>query len=119
MSDMLTPYTQNDDTTVTFPDDEGQLSVSVWVTPDGADDTPEWARDARHVQIDTNDGTYRGIVVHLNDGPPIYQGNPDVHESAAEVLRQVGDILTSPDYSMDSGRVHAAREVIRTSGVVL
>lgn len=102
---------------VIFPDDEGEITVTAWITPDGADDTPEWARDARHVQIDTDDGTFRGVVIHLNDGPPIYQGNPEVHESAAEVLRRVRKVLTnSGDYELD---VRVALDIIRMSGVVL
>lgn len=112
---MLTPHLNDD--SVTFPDDDGQTTVSSWITPDGADDTPEWARDAVHVQIDTDDENFRGIVVHLNDGPPIYQGNPEVHESAAEVLRQVRAALTRD--LTPTQRIGAALEAIERSGVIL
>ncbi len=112
---MLTPVL-NTEPGVTFPDDEGQTNVTAWITPDGADDTPEWARGAVHVQIDTDDA-FRGVVVHLNDGPPIYQGNPEVHDAAAEVLRQVHELLTnSGDYELD---VRAALDTIKRSGVIL
>lgn len=114
---MLQPIL-NTEPGVTFPDDEGQTNVTAWITPDGADDTAEWARDAVHVQIDTNDDVPRGVVVHLNDGPPIYQGNPELHESAAEVLRKVRDILGCRDGSAFT-RSTLALETIRNSGVIL
>lgn len=124
MTDMLTPYTQNDDVTVTFPDDDGQTSVKAWIECDGADDTPGWAQEVRHVQIDTNDGTYRGLVVHLNDGPPIYQGNPDVHPAAADVLRQVSAVvLNNPTAYAGRGpaldALNQLHGIIIRSGVVL
>lgn len=116
---MLHPERQNDDTTITFPDDEGQLSVSAWITEDGADDTPEWARDARHVQIDTDDGTSRGLVVHLND-TTIYQGNPEAHENAAEVLRQVRAMMARESYEDAPYRLLGDIDsLITRSGVIL
>lgn len=114
---MLTPIL-NTKPGVTFPDDEGQLEVTAWVAEDGAEDTPAYLRNAPHVQIDTDAIGFRGLVVHLNDGPPIYQGNPDVHESAAEVLRRVREALNGPAIDGERRRINALN-IIRTSGVIL
>lgn len=100
------------------------VTVAAWEGNDGGDDVPTWATNPIHVQLDTEpDSRATGIVVHLNDGPPIYQGDPEHHSAATEVLRQVrNELLNHTNYggrgpALDAlNRLHT---LVLTSGVVL
>lgn len=99
---------------------DADVTVTAWEGNDGGDDVPTWGTNPIHVQLDTNpDSRATGIVVHLNDGPPIYQGNPEHHDAATEVLREVRQALANPDTAGDYTRVATALNLIQRSGVIL
>lgn len=119
---MIEPTLENIDGApgVILPDGDAFTTITAWIDGDGADDTPAWGHQVLHVQIDTDvDSDLTGYVVHLNDGPPIYQGNPEVHESAAEVLRQVRTAIAETNWDYPDATLHRIDAIIRTSGVIL
>lgn len=126
---MLSPtthYTQTDDGNV--PDevtysignaaDPADVTITAWEVNDGGDDVNAWETNPIHVQIDMDEAARStGIVVHLNDGPPIYQGNPEMHKSAVEVLRQVRNLLVN-NPTIYAGRGPALDALNKLHGIV-
>lgn len=121
MSEMIEPILENIDGApgVVLSDGDASTKITAWISTDGSDDTPAWGHQVLHVQIDTDvDSDLTGYAVHLNDGPPIYQGNPEHHSAATEVLRQVRALLNGPDIEGERRRIDAL-DAIRKSGVIL
>jgi len=85
INDMPTPISHSPQISIDRADRGATLTVSAFVGQDGA----------TVVQIDTDEAAGH-IRINLNDGPPVFDGDPDTDEPPVGKLRQELSQLTQP-----------------------